>query len=218
MLLLTGKLPSAKDARIYMSLERTYLGYIRFSLYMLSFGIFVKKLEVLIFLSRSFASFLLFDALAKVSALISVIVLIFGIFSFHKSIKYIEGGIAVSQKETTDPRIYMAAERTYLAWIRTAIALIVFGFVIEKFEFFLLQLEKIFRMQIGEGHSGLVGIGIFIVLIGLLTLVLGTVNFRRTITQVDRGFYRTNVMLYKLYGAVVLIGCLVLTFYVLRLI
>ncbi|MCS7308088.1 MAG: DUF202 domain-containing protein [Aquificaceae bacterium] len=212
------KLPSAKDARIYMSVERTYLGYIRFSVYMFSFSIFIKKLETLIFLYKVAEHSSLYDAMAKISALISLVVLTSGLINFHKNVKYIEGGIEVSSKETTDPRIYMAAERTYLAWIRTAIALIVFGFVIEKFEFFLIQLEKLFHTQIGGHHSGLVGIGIFIILIGLLTLVLGMVNFHRTVAKVDKGLYRTHVMLYKLYGAVVFVSCLVLTFYVLRII
>ena len=31
-----------------------------------------------------------------------------------------------------DPRIYMAAERTFLAWIRTGLALMAFGFVVAR--------------------------------------------------------------------------------------
>jgi len=96
----------------------------------------------------------------------------------------------VSPKETTDPRIYMAAERTFLAWIRTSIALIVFGFVIEKFEFFLEQLEKVFNMSLNGDHKALASVGVFIIFIGLFTLILGALNFYRTINQVDAGYYR----------------------------
>jgi uncharacterized membrane protein YidH (DUF202 family) len=48
-------------------------------------------------------------------------------------LKSLEEGVELNLKEVVDPRIYMAGERTFLSWIRTAIGLIVFGFVIEKF-------------------------------------------------------------------------------------
>ena len=38
-----------------------------------------------------------------------------------------------------DPRIYFAAERTFLAWIRTGLALMGFGFVVARFGLFLRQ-------------------------------------------------------------------------------
>jgi len=112
----------------------------------------------------------------------------------------------------------MAAERTFLAWIRTSIALIVFGFVIEKFEFFLEQLEKVFNISLKGDHRALASVGVFIIFIGLFTLILGTINFYRTIKQVDMGYYRTNTWLYKIYGAVIFFACLVLTLYALRII
>ena len=39
-MLIYKRLPSVRDARIYMSVERTYLGYIRLALYALSFALF----------------------------------------------------------------------------------------------------------------------------------------------------------------------------------
>jgi uncharacterized membrane protein YidH (DUF202 family) len=41
----------------------------------------------------------------------------------------------------TDPRIYMAAERTFLAWIRTGIAFMGFGFVVARFGLFYVRLH-----------------------------------------------------------------------------
>ena len=39
--------------------------------------------------------------------------------------------------ELNDPRVFFAAERTLLAWNRTASSLMAFGFVIERFGLFL---------------------------------------------------------------------------------
>ncbi len=39
-----------------------------------------------------------------------------------------------------DPRVYFAAERTFLAWIRTGLGLIGIGFAVSRFSLFLRQI------------------------------------------------------------------------------
>ena len=48
---------------------------------------------------------------------------------------------------------YLAAERTLLAWIRTGLAMMGFGFVVARFGLFLQQLEVV-RVggRVGKGH------------------------------------------------------------------
>ena len=41
-----------------------------------------------------------------------------------------------------DPRVYFAAERTFLAWIRTGLALMGFGFVVARFGIFLREIRS----------------------------------------------------------------------------
>ena len=41
-----------------------------------------------------------------------------------------------------DPRVYFAAERTFLAWIRTGLALMGIGFAVSRFGLFLRQLTE----------------------------------------------------------------------------
>jgi putative membrane protein len=47
---------------------------------------------------------------------------------------------------TSDPRVYFAAERTMLAWLRTGITIMAFGFVVARFGVFLRL------VQAQDGH------------------------------------------------------------------
>ena len=44
-----------------------------------------------------------------------------------------------------DPRVYFAAERTLLAWVRTGLAVIGLGFVVARFGLFLRVLRNVGR-------------------------------------------------------------------------
>ena len=46
--------------------------------------------------------------------------------------------------KVTNRRVHMANERTFLAWIRTSIGIMAFGFVVEKFALFVKQISFFF--------------------------------------------------------------------------
>jgi putative membrane protein len=76
-----------------------------------------------------------------------------------------------------DPRVYMAAERTMLAWLRTGIAIMAFGFVVARFGLFLRVLQVQGERVPSHGLSPYVG-GVLVGL-GVCATAAGALQFQR---------------------------------------
>jgi putative membrane protein len=74
-----------------------------------------------------------------------------------------------------DPRVYFAAERTFLAWIRTGLGLIGIGFAVSRFGLFFRQLSasqshlptRATGLSVWSGVT-LVGLGVIVILSSVL--------------------------------------------------
>ncbi|MGA2802712.1 MAG: DUF202 domain-containing protein [Verrucomicrobiota bacterium] len=95
-----------------------------------------------------------------------------------------------SPASPSDPRIYMAAERTFLAWIRTGIALMGFGFVVARFGLFLRELASSSEPA-KLHHAGFsLPVGILLIAIGIVVNVVAAIRHRRCVRAIDRGQFR----------------------------
>ena len=90
----------------------------------------------------------------------------------------------------TDYRDHAANERTFLAWVRTGLAMIAFGFVIEKFNLFLTAIaatalnERSAQLVKFSGSGGRYD-GLALIFGGIGLVVLSTVRFVRTTRLLD---------------------------------
>jgi putative membrane protein len=86
---------------------------------------------------------------------------------------------AKTVSDLNDPRVFFAAERTLMAWTRTSVTLMGFGFVIERFGLFLYMFMKV------EGtvwhRDGSFWIGVFFIVLGAIVGFLSVIQYRRVL-------------------------------------
>ena len=94
---------------------------------------------------------------------------------------------------SNDPRVYFAAERTLLAWVRTGIAVMGLGFVVARFGLFLRIAaasagDKVVPASGANGHRSAI-IGVSLVLVAVAMMLVGAVQhlrFLRTLGPAER--------------------------------
>jgi|SRR5580692_7895192 putative membrane protein len=122
---------------------------------------------------------------------------------------------------STNPNLardHLANERTFLAWLRTGLAVVVFGFAIGRFAVAIRQ-----WMQLeGQGHvvptAGLsVWFGTVAIIAGVLVCLMGLVRYRQTRKQIDSGNFQPAGFLIDLVGILTALFGLVLAAYLVYL-
>lgn len=91
-----------------------------------------------------------------------------------------------------DPRVLFAAERTLMAWSRTAAGLMAFGFLVER--------TAMLVRQEGAPPNAPFWIGLAFVLLGVLLSALSIVQYRRSVvglrsTEIPPGYW-VNLTVY----------------------
>lgn len=89
-------------------------------------------------------------------------------------------------KPVADLRDYLAEERTFLAWTRTGITLMGFGFVVARFGIFLEQLHLPQQFSAAQPHEFSAWFGAALITTGALVNSFSARRFMRLAREVDR--------------------------------
>ncbi len=85
-----------------------------------------------------------------------------------------------------DPRVYLAAERTYLAWVRTSLGLMGFGFLIARFGLLIRGLDAVDPALAHRSHiSPYLGFGI--VCVGVVVCLIAAARHRVYVLALQAG-------------------------------
>jgi putative membrane protein len=89
---------------------------------------------------------------------------------------------------------HAANERTFLAWVRTAIAVMAFGFLVEKFDLFLRFAATAAAAHAVAGGQLRLGefTGLALMAMGLAIVVVATIRFLRTAREIDDALQHTD--------------------------
>lgn len=120
------------------------------------------------------------------------------------------------EKKKAGPTDHLANERTFLSWIRTSIALMGFGFVIVKFALFIRQVSDVLgkgQGTQGKGYSAI--IGVVMVAFGAIMATLSYYRYRYIEKQLLNNSYCPSKWLSALFTLGIIIGAVLLVFYLL---
>jgi putative membrane protein len=102
---------------------------------------------------------------------------------------------------------HAANERTYLAWVRTALAFMAFGLVVERFDLFLRSLAELGQSAAHDAVSEISrAAGLVLILLGVVVLATSTyryLRFKRLISSRETrefGASRTDLVLVAIVG------------------
>ena len=83
----------------------------------------------------------------------------------------------------SDPRVFFAAERTLLAWLRTGLTIMALGFVVARFGLFLRLVSLQPQATLAQSHSGAsAALGVLFVVVGAISILGATIQHRRFVS------------------------------------
>ena len=87
----------------------------------------------------------------------------------------------------SDPRVFFAAERTLLAWLRTGLTIIALGFVVSRFGLFVRLLELQTQGSTPAARTSLsAGLGVAFVIVGALAIAVAAIQHRRFVATLPQ--------------------------------
>lgn len=103
---------------------------------------------------------------------------------------------------------HLANERTFLAWIRTSIGIMGFGFVVVKFSLFVRQIALVLPQKTTvptTGYSSI--IGILLVALGAIITIFAFIQYRENKKMLEKGtYYQSTILLQSITIAMFLLS------------
>jgi putative membrane protein len=91
-----------------------------------------------------------------------------------------------------DPRVYFAAERTFLAWIRTGLGLMGIGFAVSRFGLFLRELSA-GASHLPDRTTGLsLWSGVMLVALGVVVTLSAVARHFQLVRELRSGTWRAG--------------------------
>lgn len=102
--------------------------------------------------------------------------------------------------KSANARDHLANERTFLAWVRTSIGIMAFGFVVEKFALFIKEIALVLGTShvatphntapTVQGYSSLLGVAL--VAFGTLLSLLAYIQYKHVEREIENNMYRPS--------------------------
>lgn len=126
-----------------------------------------------------------------------------------------------TENRKPNPNDYLANERTFLAWVRTSIGIMAFGFVVVKFSLFVKQVSFILNTKYvpdipsDQGHYSS-QIGIVLVTLGVCSILFSYLRYRTTHKQLENGVYEHSSLYINILTAAIVLISVLLVYYLIR--
>lgn len=91
-----------------------------------------------------------------------------------------------------DPRVYFAAERTFLAWIRTGLGLMGVGFAVSRFGLFLRELSSSASHLPAQTTGLSLWSGIMLVALGVLVTLSAVMRHFQLVRELRTGTWKAG--------------------------
>jgi inner membrane protein YidH len=122
-------------------------------------------------------------------------------------------------KNNAHARDHLANERTLLAWIRTSVGIMAFGFVVVKFSLFIKEVSLMLgknatSLPAQHGYSSV--IGILLVAVGGIVLLLSYLKYNRTEKQLNNNSFTSSTTLILSLTIIILLISVLLILYLIE--
>lgn len=113
---------------------------------------------------------------------------------------------SAAKESPTLLRDQLANERTFLAWLRTGVAITALGFVVARFEILLLELARIEDRDFNQSELA-AAVGVLLVSAGPILVIIAAIRFRLANRALAAGRVpQGNLVSAVIFGIAIVLG------------